>query len=203
MGKHAKIVHTQAPFRSFQPWYENEKSYTPRSPRDPKLGLADRRDPKPGVYDQKTTNRIHQDPIIAHFGPRQARNLVYMSQKICATSRSSPDFRMFQGLAETQCTKSPCSYTPRPPPIHQECTKKSSYTPKKAHIHQEWPYTPIFPRRDPSVRKPTRNRSKIALHGLRRRWCQSDSNLKKEPKIPGPSTSPKGAPQSPRHPAWS
>ena len=131
LDKTTKTVHTQAPFRSFQPWHKNEKSYTPRSPRDPKLGLADRRDPKPGVYDQKTTNRIHQDPMFAHFGPRQARNLVYMSQKICATSRTSPDFRMFRGLAETQCTKPPCSYTPRPPPLY---TKNA---PKRAHIHRK------------------------------------------------------------------
>ena len=80
-----------------------------------------------------------------HFGPRKAQNLVYMGQKTCATSRTSQNVRMFRALAETRCTKPPCSYTPRPPPYTPRAdqkevvyTEKGSYTPRMAV------YTKIF-----------------------------------------------------------
>ena len=182
-----------------QPWNGNEKSYTPRSLGNPKSGLADRRDPKPGVYAQKTTNRIHQDPIFEHFGTWQTQNLVYMTEKNCTTAPTSPNFRMLQGLAETVCTKPPWSYTPRPAPcIHQERTKMLVYTKKG-------PYTPRMPdisRRDPSVRMSKHTRAKTAALGLRRRLrCQGNSNPARESELPHRKHIFKEVSWSPHHPA--
>ena len=205
LGKKRKS-HTPRPlFGPFQPWYENETSYTPRSPRDPKLGLADRRDPKPGVYDQKTTNRIHQGLIFGHFGPRQARNLVYMGQKTCATSRTSQNVRMFRALAETRCTKPPCSYTPRPPPLYTKNgpkrgrihRKRLIYT-KNGRIHQDFPDgTRLSESRHTTDQKQRRTGPEEG-DGVKVIQIQQ-----KSPTFSNQSKSSKGVPKSPRHPAWS